>query len=258
MNWAIRVSCFLLAGAALHAQSAARKPVLVELFTSEGCSSCPPADQLLDALDSLQPVEPAEIVVLSHHVDYWNYLGWKDPYSTPAASLRQGTYSRRFRIDSVYTPQAVIDGREQLVGNDARGVQSAIGRSAKPEKLPVSISSIRRDGSAVIVRLEVPKIPAEFAQNRAELWLALASDHKTSSVRSGENSGRTLTHVAVVSKLDVVAQITKAKGFSGELRLPLGSESGDFRVVAAVQEPGGGPVIGLDATKSPVRSQNSE
>src|SRR5438477_2909954 len=114
----------LLAGGA----GQSRAPVLVELFTSEGCSSCPPADRLLETLDP-------QVIVLSEHVDYWDRLGWRDPYSSHASTLRQEAYARTFGTQGPYTPQMVIDGATEFVGNDSRRAADEIARARNRGKL---------------------------------------------------------------------------------------------------------------------------
>lgn len=114
-----------------------RIPVLLELFTSEGCSSCPPADRLLATLDERQPEARAELIVLSEHVDYFNYLGWKDPFSAEVFSERQESFSGKPHFDGVYTPQLVVDGRFGFVGSDDAAASAAIRKAVQEPKIPL-------------------------------------------------------------------------------------------------------------------------
>src|SRR5712671_2412583 len=126
---------------------ATRVPVLLELFTSEGCSDCPPADRLLELLDQKQPVAGADLVVLSEHVDYWDRLGWKDPFSSPVSTARQQDYTNKYNLDGVYTPQLVVDGRYGIVGSDSREVTNAIQKAIREPKIPITISKVSRNGN---------------------------------------------------------------------------------------------------------------
>ncbi len=210
----------------------AGQPVLVELFTSEGCSSCPPADVLLERLDRTQPVAGAQIIVLSEHVDYWNHIGWADPYSSAAFSARQELYARRFRTSGPYTPQMVVDGRSEFVGSDARAAESAIRSGLKQPKVPVRIGE--GEGSVGVV---VDPLPA--GAHKANVYLAYAADTGTSDVLRGENKGRRLHHVAIAKELKQVGTVDPRSGFKTQVRLQSGS-----RLIVFVQETGNGPVWG--------------
>jgi hypothetical protein len=228
-----------IAGAIAYGQ---RVPVLAELFTSEGCSSCPPADQLLQLLDQQQPVSGAQILVLSEHVDYWNQLGWHDPFSTRQFTLRQEQYSRTLGRE-VYTPQLVVDGREQVLGNDPAAVQSAIARAAATPKHPVRIVAVKRDGANAFVTVSVGALP----KGRAEVWVAMAEDSARSSVTRGENAGRALSHVAVVRSLTKVGAVSKSEGMDKTVRAP--SNAAASRVVVFLSE--GGAITGADFARLP-------
>ena len=149
----------LSAGALICAaadNNSSRVPVLVELFTSEGCSSCPPADRLLELLDHKQPVPGADLIVLSEHVDYWDRLGWKDPFSSSVFTARQQEYSYRLRGEGVYTPQLVVDGQFGFVGSDGHEATSAIQEAIREPKIAITISNASRDRNQATAHVEVP------------------------------------------------------------------------------------------------------
>jgi|HubBroStandDraft_5_1064220.scaffolds.fasta_scaffold45029_3 hypothetical protein len=172
------------------------RPVLVELFTSEGCSDCPPADELLARLDQMQSIPGVQPIVLSEHVTYWNREGWHDPFSFDAIDERQHEYARQFTLNDVYTPQMVVDGTDQFVGNDAAKLIGALTHAATVTKLDLKIEDAHRaaDGS-VDFSVQVP------AGTKANLVAAVAESAATTQVGRGENAGRTLHHVAVVRVL---------------------------------------------------------
>ena len=234
------VAFVLTALTTLHgAEPNRRVPVLAELFTSEGCSSCPPADALLRKLDQMQPVPGAQIIVLSEHVDYWNSLGWKDPFSSEQFSQRQNLYAHALASET-YTPQLVIDGRSQVLGSDEKSAESAIARAAAHQKSGVRILTAKREANDAVISITVDAL----ASGKKDVWVAVADDHDQSSVRKGENSGRTLTHVAVVRSLSKAGTVTKAAPFEKTLRVPLPTPAADMRVVVFVAE-FGGPVVAL-------------
>lgn len=218
------------------------QPVLVELFTSEGCSSCPPADRLLIDLDRKQPVPGATIVVLSEHVDYWDGLGWRDPYSSHQWSERQDSYGRRFGLDSVYTPQMVIDGDRQAVGGESRAVRQAIAESANRPKLPIEISHATRTKDAVQIAFTAGAAPA------ATLYAAVADDYDTSSVARGENSGRVLDHVAVARSLGPIATLRDTPTQqSVEVPISHDAEKRHLRLILFAQDAKTGRILGVSS-----------
>jgi hypothetical protein len=227
-----------------------RTSVLIELFTSEGCSDCPPADALLQKLDRSQPVPNTQLVVLSEHVDYWNDIGWKDPYSSHEFSNRQGDYAHRFRLDGAYTPQMVVDGDAQFVGSDGRRALQAVEGAAKVEKVPVALSSVHLEGRTFVAHVETGVLPPSTSSKSANVLLALADDSDQSNVRGGENAGRVLTHVAVVRSLTQVGAISRGGAFSGEVKVSSANANPrNLRVVAIVQEMAAGRVLGVDSLR---------
>ena len=213
-------------GATLLAAGAdsSRAGVLVELFTSEGCSSCPPADRLLESLDP-------EAIVLSEHVDYWDHLGWRDPHSGHANTQRQEAYARGFGIEGPYTPQMVIDGVTEFVGNDERRAREEVARARSREKIGVHLSR-----TAAGVRVEI-----DPAAKAADVWLALADNSGTSQVAAGENQGRRLHHVAILRSLRKIGAVRRDGGFAQTIDVPPGAG----RVIVFVQDGGLGRVYGV-------------
>jgi hypothetical protein len=233
------------AGASQNAQTPEpRRPVLLELFTSEGCSSCPSADRLLETFDRTQPVSGADLIVLSEHVDYWNRLGWSDPYSSPLFSERQQEYVRRLHLDGAYTPQLVIDGQADFVGSDERAVRAGILRAKAGAKTTISLRA-ERAGPDVKVSLQVGD-----RIRQADLYLVLANDPAQSHVTRGENSGRTLRHVAVVRSLVRVGTLPARAAFAKELTISLKTDhSQSWRAVAFLQDGASGQILGASQTR---------
>jgi hypothetical protein len=187
-----------------------KQPVVVELFTSEGCSSCPPADALLKLLSQQQPVAGAEIVALEEHVDYWNQLGWVDPFSSRDFSARQQDYATAFRNSGVYTPQMVVDGATEFVGSHRDDADAAIRRAAARRKIKVAISQTSDSGkSPANFEIALHEIPSALRRENLQLWVAVTESGLATNVTAGENSGEKLQHA------DVVRSLQKIGGFQG-------------------------------------------
>ena len=223
-------------------QPAVRTPVLLELFTSEGCSSCPPADTLLRALDHDQPVNGADLIVLSEHVDYWNRLGWKDPYSSDLFSRRQENYASHLHLPDIYTPQLVVDGVSQVVGGNRQAVESAIQGSLHEVKVPITLTA-GLAGVHAQAHIEIP----DAGLSATDVYLVLAADAAQSQVSRGENAGRTLTHVAVAYSFLKLATIPSGQPFSKTVQVALrpGVRPGETRVIVFAQSPKTGRIIGV-------------
>jgi hypothetical protein len=219
--------------------SAAVKPVLVELFTSEGCSSCPPADVLLRTLDSTQPVAGVQLIVLGEHVDYWDDLGWKDAYSSHVFTVRQQTYADHLRLASPYTPQMVVDGNLEFVGSNRERANQAFEKARALPKVMVRISSVKIENGTLRAHIEADPLPAP-----AEVFVALALERAQSQVLHGENGGHRLEHVSVVRSLTRVGKIAKGEMFSKDVSLALSAPGQPYRVIAFVQEPNQGKILG--------------
>jgi hypothetical protein len=231
-----------------RSSTAARTPVLVELFTSEGCSSCPPADALLARLLQQQPVPTADIIVLEEHVDYWESLGWHDRFSSHQFTDRQTSYAHALNIEGDYTPQMVVDGTAQFVGNDSTQALRAITTAAKTPKPALKLSPLMLDSGRLsdsVANASVVALP------KADLYAALIETMASTDVKRGENGGRTLHHVSVVRAMQKVGtseQLANPLFFS--FAIPKDSVIPNLRVVAFVQRASQGSVLAA-ATSAP-------
>jgi len=254
----IFVSLIMLAWAArgpyaqaTGAQNAPAAPILVELFTSEGCSSCPPADALLERMDASQPIPGVHLIVLSEHVDYWNHDGWKDPYSSALITDRQSGYVHSLGLNTPYTPQFIIDGSLELKAGDPEQARQVFQKDLAAPKVSVQINSVKVDPTTPAVLHAHIAVSGDSAKRNADIFVAIALDHAESQVSAGENAGHHLTHVAVLQELTKVGKLAKGKNFDEDvqLKLKLGTEAKNVRIVAFVQEPGPGRVLGAALQK---------
>jgi len=215
------------------------RAVVVELFTSEGCSSCPPADELLGRLRQDLSAKNVQVIPLGFHVDYWNSLGWKDRFSSAEFTQRQEEYTRSLKVDGPYTPEMVVDGAVEFVGNDAGRAQSTIRQqAAQLAEAQVTIASAGADQLKIQVK-------GPTATGNALAMLAITEDNLSTQVGSGENGGRTLHHAAVVREL---RQVGTLKNGALETTVPLKLENdwkrNDLRAVVFVQNGPSGKIAG--------------
>jgi hypothetical protein len=217
-----------------------RQPVILELFTSEGCSSCPPADTLLASLSRGQPVAGADVIALELHVDYWNYLGWSDPFSDPAHALRQRAYGDAFKQRAIYTPQLVVDGHAELLGSSGDAAREAIAAAARAPKARVTIA--RNDGGLAITVAALPE-PSE----PASVWLAITEEGLHTDVPRGENSGSRLAHGPIVRRLSRVGAATPTFSGTAPAALDPAWKRENVRAVVFVQRDRSLQIVGASA-----------
>ncbi|HET6249143.1 MAG TPA: DUF1223 domain-containing protein [Tepidisphaeraceae bacterium] len=239
-------ACFSFSCAAPAGETATTRPaVVVELFSSEGCSSCPAADAVLSDLAVPGAVEGIEVIPLEIHVDYWNHLGWADPFSSSAFSSRQERYARILQRDQVYTPQMIVDGSDEFVGSDAKKARDAIKRAAAVRKAAISldIAPVAADAKTAECRISV----ADPASAGGKVLLAVTEDGLTTDVPRGENAGSKLHHSAVVRSLAEVASIKAGDAapfaVKATVELKPSWRRDHLKVVVFVQDPKTGHIL---------------
>jgi len=230
--------------------AAGATPVLVELFTSEGCSSCPPADALLMRLGRTQPVREADVIVLEEHVNYWDSLGWKDPFSSDAATTRQEEYGQAFGGEQVYTPQMVVDGNAEFVGSAESKALRALRAAGAMPKPAVNLSWAA--GGMLAIHIEPLTNAAQG--DTPQVIVAIAENMLHSDVKRGENAGRALEHDGVVRALIPAGKIDAgSNGFSSTIAVHAGHEwnAANLRAVVFVQERRGRHVLAVAGVPFP-------
>ncbi len=205
----------------------ARIPIVVELFTSEGCSDCPPADKFLAELGRTQPVAEALIIPLEEHVDYWDHDGWRDPFSDPMFTWRQQWYAQHFGLPGPATPEMVVDGRAQFLGRAVGKMREAIEESARAPQAQVALTLAPGAEKGVLqATIRIQDYPSNLTKkdDKAEVRVAVTEDDLASQVGAGENAGKHLEHEAVVRKLISAGEVKEGEPFSKEVKIPLARE----------------------------------
>lgn len=224
--------------------------VIVELFTSEGCSSCPPADALLKELSEQQRVNGVQIVALEEHVDYWNHLGWRDPYSSIEYSERQNDYAQVFGTDGLYTPQMVVDGQRELVGSRSLAAREAIQKAAdQPKAEIILVPGANVSPSRPVFEVQIKSLDGVAIHGEAEVWIAVTEKGLQTDVKAGENSGETLKHAAVVRSLRKIDTVRDPAGYKRQDQVTIdpGWKKENLAVVVFLAEKSSRKIIGAAA-----------
>lgn len=236
---------------ALSAAAQTGRPVIVELFTSEGCSSCPPADEMLARLETAGAHANARIIALEEHVDYWNTLGWTDRFALPIFRSRQSEYAGLFGVDSIYTPQLVINGRAAMPGADPARVTAEIERAAANPVFTIQLTQRRHPSDPALVELSsYLQYGREGEPDLADVYLAVTESRLRSRVAEGENAGRVLRHGSVVRSFGVIGGIDRRPfhhvTIQSTLKLPAEWKRENLRAVVFVQERASRRITGAD------------
>jgi hypothetical protein len=225
--------------------------VIVELFTSEGCSSCPRADALLKELSEQQKMDGVQVVALEEHVDYWNHLGWKDPYSAAEFSQRQNDYAQVFGTDGVYTPQMVVDGQSELVGSRSLAAREAIQKAAnQPKAELVLVGGANASPGKPVFEVQIKNLEGISVRGETELWMAVTEKGLQTDVKAGENSGETLKHAAVVRSLRKIDTLRNPVGYDRQIQVALepGWKKENIAVVVFLAEKSSHRIVGVAAS----------
>lgn len=237
-------AAWLSDGSARDATAATSEPpIVIELFTSQGCSSCPPADALLEDYAKRDGV-----IALSFHVDYWDYLGWKDRFASADFSARQREYARARGDSAVYTPQAVVNGRHQVVGSSTADIEEALGGAQSASESP-SDGRVEIEAAITGANLDIRVKPPKSGRSDADILLAVVQPAATVKIKRGENSGRTITY------RNIVRQLTRIGAWDGTAAtltepLPAADGFGNASYVVLVQQPDGGAILGAAIARS--------
>ncbi len=228
---------------------AAKGFAVVELFTSEGCSSCPPADALIARLQKESAGKP--IYILAFHVDYWNRLGWKDVFSDASYSQRQQQYSKWLNSSEVYTPQAIVNGRTEFVGSEENTLRSALKTGLMAgAKNGIVLNNLKSSGDKINLQYQT-----EGETNNSSLVIALIEKNATTKVGRGENAGRSLSHVQIVRKLQSVMLRNNPSG-SVSIAIPVGFNAESFEAIAFIQNNTNGMITGATRAELPATISN--
>ena len=258
MKTFIYLSTLFIALVTLVSQAAAqnekRIPVVVELFTSESCSTCPPADKFLQVLEQEQPIAGVEVIALSEHIDYWNRSGWTDPFSSAQFTNRQTSYSLFFKQAEPYTPQMVVDGTLEFVGSRMREGIEQILAAAKNQKGEIGLEIEKEAKNTVLFRVKIGSLPKVSSTDKSSVFLAVTENDLTSSVTSGENSGKTLKHIAVARYLKNIGSIkNENSNLSAEIRLDKNWKRENLNAIVFIQEEGNRRILAV--TKISLKNQ---